>query len=669
MVKIFLLNSNMKTVFKTIIFSLITGILFSQEIPNRSLFLFANDLVETDLEGKNKKYIFRAPEVIDFLDGKENIYYSDFANKGIFSINKKTGKTLKIINVEAPRGLFLMEEDKELYFVDASSKSIVKHNLNTKENSTIISNLNDPFDILVSKDDNAIVWSEIATKSISKVNLNGTNIQALATNVYNVKKMEYDKVNKEIYYFEDTNVNVSSGIRKVNINGGNSTTIFNDLLTVFTIDFNKKQIIAGFNSLIIYDFNGKIVSENGSLFGIDNIHFSIDDNKFYCVGGTQYLFREIDIIKSTFKSIALNPVRNMRGVAFDSKNQIIYYTNLGSGFSNVVEGSIFKYDLKSNQFEVVLNSESETIEPLDIAYESTTNTLFYSSGETKSMYKYDLNLKKVTKIVNQIFAYPNSIDIDEASKRIFVFDKDYNEIHSFNYDGTKIKKITLTNYQKSNDLIYCKDNDLFYWSEYNLKRINSITPANTNRKVVYVHNKSINGLMKLNGDLYFVDEPGNFYKINLSNTTADPELLSSLGESYNYKLIPIFKAEKIDLDNDGYGSSIDCNDNDSSIHPDKEEIFENDIDENCDGILTKLSEVDLNIFSLYPTLATDEITINANVNKKSKVFFYNMLGNLVHYESISEGKVSVEFLKQGWYFVCLQNIEGGFINIGKFYKI
>jgi uncharacterized repeat protein (TIGR01451 family) len=65
----------------------------------------------------------------------------------------------------------------------------------------------------------------------------------------------------------------------------------------------------------------------------------------------------------------------------------------------------------------------------------------------------------------------------------------------------------------------------------------------------------------------------------------------------------------LDIDEDGWFFWEDCNDEDAGINPDAEEIFNNDIDENCDGEIGIVSTADINEapYRLFPNPAKSAV--------------------------------------------------------------
>jgi hypothetical protein len=75
----------------------------------------------------------------------------------------------------------------------------------------------------------------------------------------------------------------------------------------------------------------------------------------------------------------------------------------------------------------------------------------------------------------------------------------------------------------------------------------------------------------------------------------------------------------------------DCDDTDATVNPDATEIVNNDIDEDCDGValLSTVTDLDGNTFSLYPNPASQFLTIEFTENIEFELSVFNISGQRI----------------------------------------
>jgi len=148
--------------------------------------------------------------------------------------------------------------------------------------------------------------------------------------------------------------------------------------------------------------------------------------------------------------------------------------------------------------------------------------------------------------------------------------------------------------------------------------------------------------------------------------TEDCECLGEKLQTLNYYL---------DLDQDGYGAadsmmtncelvipegysdnSLDCDDTNSLINPDAEDIPNNGIDEDCDGqdALSSTHELDGQVIEIYPNPVSDVLVIDSGDSKSYHIQLYDLYGQLI-YESEGASTIDCSVLRDGAYLLTLRH--------------
>ncbi len=121
-------------------------------------------------------------------------------------------------------------------------------------------------------------------------------------------------------------------------------------------------------------------------------------------------------------------------------------------------------------------------------------------------------------------------------------------------------------------------------------------------------------------------------------------------------------AEIIDLDGDGWNSDFDCDDTNAAINPGAMEVPGNGIDEDCDGMdgTVSIHEIDGHSVDIYPNPMSEFLYVDSSVTGL-RYSFYNYKGQVVLQGTVDLSPINISILNSGLYLIVIESDSGAFI--------
>ncbi len=116
----------------------------------------------------------------------------------------------------------------------------------------------------------------------------------------------------------------------------------------------------------------------------------------------------------------------------------------------------------------------------------------------------------------------------------------------------------------------------------------------------------------------------------------------------------------VDQDNDGFLAEFDCDDSNPNINPLAEEIEGNDIDENCDGLITSISDLVAEQIIVSPNPSNGDFRIQLPNNELMSITIFSIDGQRIT-SKMGTGEINFNGISPGIYLLQISDANGASI--------